>query len=96
MTTERVKDDWTIGDLPSGAIKIENPVIIVQKMDGGGTRFMLHLEEYDPLCQQPEIYGIVLSDLMDQIASFYQDINGGRQETYRDKILRTLKEENRL
>lgn len=93
--TDRVKDDPTIED-PGDQRFLERPVIIVEAMENGSQRYIVCPEEIDPEMNQPQIFGIVLSDLVDHIASTYRSLAGQDEEELRKAILKVMRDEDRL
>ena len=95
---DRIKDDQTLKDTLNehGQTFIHNPIIVVQTVEGGKQQYFIHPTNLDPMMNEPTLFGILLSDLVDHITAAYAPLHGGRERDLRDHIIKTLKRENQL
>ena len=70
---DRVKDDHNLSD-PGDERVLERPVIIVEQLNDGNLRYLIFPEELDSGLNSPESFGVLLSDLLDHIASTYRSL----------------------
>jgi hypothetical protein len=91
----RVKEDDSLTDI-AGRTIIYRPIIIVEATDDGKQQYRLHLSELDPHTNEPKMFGIVLSDLLDHIAHAYHGQTGRDARDIRYDILKVLRDEDRF
>jgi Domain of unknown function (DUF5076) len=75
---------------------VYRPIIIVEAIEGDEQQYLLHLTELDPMLNEPKLFGILLSDLLDHIAIAYHQSIGRDQRDIRRDILKTLRDEDRF
>jgi len=94
----RVKDDDNLRHAlhQHGPTPIHDPIIIVHGLEGNRQQYILHLENLDQMMQEPKLFGIVLSDLLDHIAAAYNRSNGRDERDIRDTIMRVMRDESRF
>jgi Domain of unknown function (DUF5076) len=93
--TNRVEEDDNLKDI-GGRTIIFRPIIIVEAIDGNRQQYRLHTSELDPLGNEPKLFGIVLSDLLDHIAAAYHRSTGRDERDVRYDILKVLRDEDRF
>jgi Domain of unknown function (DUF5076) len=93
----RVKEEASILKDHLGRTIIYRPIIIVEKLktDDGHVIF-LHPREIDPACNDPTMFGILLSDLLYHIAAAYHRLTGRDERDVRSQLLKTLRDEDRF
>ncbi len=77
----RIKEDPSIKDNVSTIIY--RPVVIIEAVEGNRVQYRLHLSELDQMMTDPKTYGVVMSDLLDHIVSFYAQQPGRDQRAIR-------------
>ena len=93
--TSRVTNDDTLKD-EAGRTIIHRPVIIVEITDDNKHQCRIHMAELDPNTNDPRLFGIVLSDLVDHIAAAYQNLTDRDERDIRAEIMKTILDENRF
>lgn len=91
----RVTKDDSLKDF-AGRTIIYRPIIIVEATEDGKQQYRLHLAELDQMMNEPKLYGIVLSDLLDHLAAAYAQSTGRDQRDVRYDILKTMRDEDRF
>lgn len=74
---------------------IQNPIIIVKDNDGKQD-YIIGVTALDPKANEPERFGVILSDLLDHVARAYADLGLGESKTVRAHIVKTLNNEDRF
>lgn len=74
--------------------KVVEPVIIVDKFEKDRVRHFVHLTALDEFLKDPRIWGIVMSDLIEDIASVYAQNTGLTLQEAQEAIMDTLVDEN--
>jgi len=93
----RVKDDPELLDeIGSGPKQIHRPIIVIHAHETGKQEYLLHLTELDKMMNDPRVWGIVLSDLVDHIASAYVQQTGRDERDIRETITRVMRDESRF
>lgn len=92
---DRVREDDELKDI-AGRTIIYRPVFIVEQTDEKKLQFRLHLTELDQMMNEPRLYGIVLSDLLDHIAAAYARQSHRDQRDIRYEILKVMRDEDRF
>jgi hypothetical protein len=92
---DRVTEDEDLKDI-AGRTILFRPVIIIEAIDGNRQQFRLHLNELDERMDEPRLYGIVLSDLIDHISAAYHRISGRDERDIRTDIMKVLRDEDRF
>ena len=95
--TDRVQDDDSLippGGDPSGIIR--DPIIVVHRSDGESIRFVLMLNEIDKNLDDPRTVGILLSDLLDHVATLYHKASGRDPRDVRSAIFKVMRDEDRF
>jgi hypothetical protein len=90
-----MKDDEDLKDY-AGRTILFRPVIIVEMAEDNEPYYRLHLNELDEHLNEPRLFGIVLSDLMDHLAHAYRDVTGRDERDIRAQIMKTLRDEDRF
>lgn len=81
-------------DLNKGA-QIQNPVIVVfPTPDGGGMKYLIAPLSQDPHLATPAMFGVLLSDLKDQIAKMYADVNAADEKAIGALIVDAMNRED--
>ncbi len=92
---DRVTTDPTLRGSPQQKI-LQRPIVIVEQMDNGSQQYFIHANELDPNMTRPEMFGILLSDLLDHIVASYRVATGRDERALRDSIFKVMKDENRF
>lgn len=80
----------------AGRTILYRPVIIVEQTEDSKQLYRLHLTELDPMGNTPELFGIVISDLLDHLAQAYHQSTGRDPRDIRYKILKVMRDEDRF
>lgn len=97
MSDERIKEDKSILPKAGEPADLGQPFLILGKMPGEDNfRIGFAVEGMDPSASTPEIYGIVLSDVVDQIAAAYHAFNGSDPGEVRATIHRVIRDEEEM
>lgn len=93
----RVKDDDSLKDMmpKDGPNFIEHPIIIASA-DGDKQNYLISVSELDPMGQEPKLFGIMLSDMIDHIAAAYVQTTGRDEAEIRETLIRTLRKEDKF
>lgn len=75
---------------------IYRPVIIVERIEDQKLIYRLHLTEVDEMANDPRVFGIVLSDLVDHLARAYHDSTGRDARDVRAEIIKIMHDEDRF
>jgi hypothetical protein len=89
----RVKDA-DAKDLLPAAPYIADPVVVVFG-DGKSVKFLIYPMQIDPFMSKPTLFGIVVSDLIDQIANCYAQHTKCDAKALSDQILQTVRREHK-
>lgn len=92
--SERIKDDDTLERPTSGYI--EEPLVIVHQIEGGRFGYIINSSPADERGDNPAVFGVVLSDLLDHIAAHYHNITGRDERDIRAHIFKVMKDEDRF
>lgn len=92
---DRVREDESLKD-EAGRIVLYRPIIIVEAAQAGKQQYRLHLTELDQMMNEPQLYGIILSDLLDHIAAAYARQSDRDQRDIRYEILKVMRDEDRF
>jgi Domain of unknown function (DUF5076) len=91
----RVQEDDELKEA-AGITIIYRPIIVIEQTDDNEQLYRLHLGEIDPLGNEPQLYGIILSDLLDHIAAAYHRTTGRDERDIRYDIMKVFKDEDRF
>jgi hypothetical protein len=92
----RIKDDDSVlKGIEPGAHYIEQPIVVVH-MIAGNLRFILSINELDETASDPRVFGILISDMIDNIAAAYRHQTGWDEDEIRRKIMKAVVDENRF
>jgi hypothetical protein len=91
--TERIRDDTSIEEPTSGYI--EAPAIIVHRTEGG-YQYIIGIGNVDERADSPEMFGVMMSDLLDHIAAAYHDATGRDQRDIRAQLFKVMRDEDRF
>ena len=94
--SDRIKDDPSLAEHVTGPIQIHRPVIIIDRDDEGRCIYRIHVSEVDPQTDDPRVFGIILSDLLDQLARAYRDLTGRDTRDIHAHILKVMRDEDRF
>lgn len=92
---DRVKEDDSLKDVIGRTI-LYRPIIIVEAIDDEKLQYRLHLTELDPMMNEPKLYGLILSDLLDHIAAAYGQSAGRDPRDVRYEIFKVMRDEDRF
>jgi hypothetical protein len=91
----RVKGDPTLR--PKGGAKVlQRPVVIIDQSGRETYQFLIFPDSIDAHLTKPEVFGVLLSDLLDHIASTYSSLAGKDEAATRTRILQTMLDEDAL
>jgi hypothetical protein len=82
---DRVKENEDLRG-HAGRTIIFRPLIIIEMTDDNEPLYRLHLQEVDEHMNRPEMFGIVLSDLLDHLAHAFHRVTGRDQRDIRRDI----------
>jgi hypothetical protein len=87
--------DISLKDIADKRI-VHRPIIIVEALEGEQQQYFLCLEELDSMLNEPRLFGIMVSDLIDHIAGAYHQVSGRDVRDIRRDIVKTLRDEDRF
>jgi len=93
--TERVREDPSLIP-PDGGMAINRPIIVVHKLESGQEGYIIDLSALDQNMDDPRPFGVVLSDLLDQIAAAYSRVTGADQGVLRKHLKKVMRDEDRF
>jgi hypothetical protein len=93
---ERIKQDKSLAEHVTGRIEIHRPVVVIDMDDDGRYLYRLHISEADPQTNNPIIFGIILSDLVDHLAMAYHDLTGRDVRDVRAQLFKVMRDEERF
>ena len=96
MPDDRVKHDESIAKDFAGRQIIYKPIIVIEHTADGKVAYHMHLEELDKEVKDPRIFGILLSDLVDQLAHAYHQATGRDVRDARDYLMMVMRDEDRF
>src|SRR5882762_10632029 len=79
-----------------GRIIIYRPIVMIEALDGDRQQYRVHLSEIDETANDPRVFGIILSDLVDHIAQAYHHATGRDLIDVRAQIVKVFKDEDRF
>lgn len=80
----------------AGRTILYRPVIIVEQTEDNKQLYRLHVTEIDPMANEPKLFGLVLSDLIDHLARAYADATGRDARDIRAEIVKVMRDEDRF
>jgi hypothetical protein len=92
--TDRIKNDDTLEEPTNGYI--ENPAIIVHRADNGEYRYIIGVGVADESADDPTLFGIMMSDLLDHIAAAYHGTTGRDERDIRAQLFKVMRDEDRF
>lgn len=91
-----MNDRVSEADIPGGVPNVITSPIIIVHAKGDKQQYLIFPDQLDPMLNDPRIYGIILSDLLDHIATAYSQMTGRAQKDVRHQISSVMRKENRL
>lgn len=91
----RIEEDAALA-AEAARLVIQRPVVIIEHLASGSCQFRLFPNELDPLVNQPVLFGILLSDLIDHIAHLYCGTTGRDERALREEIAKVMRDESRF
>lgn len=73
---------------------LQDPIVIIKDNGDGKQGYIISVTSLDPKANEPERFGVILSDLIDHIAHAYEDVGLGKYADLRAHILKTLNKED--
>ena len=97
MADDRIKDDDSLAP-PGGEMPgfFEDPAIVVHKVEDGKVGFAICTQVFDAGMDQPTIYGIIISDLIDHLAASYAATTGRDAKDVRAHLHKVVRDEERF
>lgn len=92
---DRVRRDDSLKDFADRPI-VERPVIIVEMTDDGKQQVRILIGELDQQTNDPRLFGILMSDLLDHIAAGYHHCTGRDERDVRAELVKVMRDEDRF
>lgn len=74
---------------------VANPIIVIHG-DGEDQRHIIDIAQVDEAANEPALFGILISDLVDHVAKAYHDLTDAPESAIKARIMRAILDENRF